>query len=410
MRVTYLNPVGTIGGAERVLLAALRALPAALPGYAPTVLLLADGPLRAAAEALGARVVVVELPAALAGLGDTQLRGGRARAVVNFTHTALEAAPGLVTFPRRLRTAVAATRPQLLHTNGIKAHLLAALAVPRGVPVLWHVHDLLGERPLVGQLLRFARERAHGIVAVSDAVARDATAVLPTVRVETVRNGLDTDHFSPGPGVDLDALAGLPAVPLGVLRVGLVATYANWKGHGVFLEALARVPGVRGYVVGGPVSTTAGSQVGRGELVARAAALGVRVGFVPFQAEPRGVYCALDVVVHASVRPEPFGLTIAEGMSCGRAVVVSAAGGAAELFTEGHDALGHPPGDAAGLAAAIRRLAADGALRARLGAAARATAVGRFGLARYGRELAAAYRTVAGRPGESARTAAGGRA
>jgi glycosyltransferase involved in cell wall biosynthesis len=399
VRVTYLNPVGTIGGAERVLLAALRALPAALPGYAPTVLLLADGPLRAAAEALGARVVVVELPPALAGLGDTQLRGGRARAVVTFTHTALEAAPGLLNFPRRVRAAIAATRPQLLHTNGIKAHLLAALAGPRGVPVLWHVHDFLGERPLVGQLLRRAGGRVRGVVAVSDAVARDAVAVLPTVHVETVRNGLDTDHFSPGPGVDLDALAGLPPVPPGVLRVGLVATYANWKGHGVFLEALARVPGVRGYVVGGPVSTTAGSQVGRGELVARAAALGLRVGFVPFQADPRGVYRALDVVVHASVRPEPFGLTIAEGMSCGRAVVVSAAGGAAELFAEGHDALGHPPGDAAGLAAALRRLAADGALRARLGAAARATAVGRFGLARYGRALAAAYRTVAGRSG-----------
>ena len=397
MRVTYLNPVGTIGGAERVLLAALRALPAAFPGYAPTVVLLADGPLRAAAEAVGARAVVVELPAALAGLGDTQLRGGRARAVVSFARTALGAAPSLVNFPRRLRAAIAATRPQLLHTNGIKAHLLAALAGPRGVPVLWHVHDFLGERPLVGQLLR--RAGGRGIVAVSDAVARDAATVLPTVRVETVRNGLDTDHFAPGPGVDLDALAGLPPGPPGILRVGLVATYANWKGHGVFLEALARVPGVRGYVVGGPVSTTAGSQVGRGELEARASALGLRVGFVPFQADPRGVYCALDVVVHASVRPEPFGLTIAEGMSCGRAVVVSAAGGAAELFTEGHDALGHPPGDVAGLAAAIRRLAADADLRARLGAAARATAVGRFGLARYGRELAAAYRTVAGRPG-----------
>ena len=410
MRVTYLNPVGTIGGAERVLLAALRALPAAIPGYAPTLILLADGPLRAAAESAGARVVVVELPAALAGLGDTQLRGGRVRAVASFTHTALEAAPALVNFPRRLRAAITATRPQLLHSNGIKAHLLATLAGPRGVPVLWHVHDFLGERPLVGQLLRRAGGCVRGVVAVSDAVARDAARVLQAVRVETVRNGLDTDHFAPGPGVDLDALAGLPPVPPGVVRVGLVATYANWKGHGVFLDALARVPGVRGYVVGGPVSTTAGSQVGRGELAAKAAALSLRVGFVPFQADPRGVYRALDVVVHASVRPEPFGLTIAEGMSCGRAVIVSAAGGAAELFTDGHDALGHPPGDAAALAAAIGRLAADGDLRARLGAAARATAGARFGRARYGRELAAAYRAVAGRPGESARTAAGGRA
>ena len=397
MRVTYLNPVGVIGGAERVLLAALRSLPGALPGFAPSLILLADGPLRGAAEALGARVVVVPLPAALAGVGDTQLRGGgKVRALLGVGRAAARAAPAAVGFARRLRAAIRDTDAQLLHTNGVKAHLAAAVAAPRGLPVAWHVHDFLGERPLVGQFLRRATGGVRGAVAISDAVARDVAAVLPRLRIVTVRNAVDTDHFTRGPGVDLDALAGLP--PATVLRVGLVATFANWKGHGVFLDALARVPGVRGYVVGGPIYTTAGSQVTRAELAARAAALGLagRVGFVPFQADPRGVYRALDVVVHASVRPEPFGLTIAEAMSCGRAAVVAAAGGAAELFTEGHDALGHPPGDVAALAAAVGRLAADADLRERLGANARATAVAHFGLARYGRELASAYRAFVG--------------
>ncbi len=391
MRVTYLSPVGTVGGAERVLLAALRALPDALPGYAPTVVLFADGPLRAAAESLGATVLIVPLPHALAGLGDTQLRGNSSRAAVLLD--AVRATPALLRYARRLHAAIARTRPQLLVTNGVKAHLLAALVAPRGLPVAWHVHDFLGERPLAGKLLRRLTCHVRGAIAVSDAVARDVAAALPNVPILTVRNGLDTGHFAPGFGADLDALAGLP--PFAGVRVGLVATYANWKGHAVFLEALARVPAVRGYVVGGPVSATAGSQVTRGELVQIAANLGLlnRVGFVPFQPDPVGVYCALDIVVHASVRPEPFGLTVAEAMSCGRAVIVSAAGGAAELFTDGHDALGHPPGD---LAALIARLAADAGLRARLGANARATAVGRFGLPRYGRELATAYRAFVG--------------
>ena len=64
------------------------------------------------------------------------------------------------------------------------------------------------------------------------------------------------------------------------------------------------------------------------------------VGFVPFVEDPVPVYRALDVVLHASTQPEPFGLTVVEAMACGRAVVVSAAGGAAELFTDGVDALG----------------------------------------------------------------------
>jgi glycosyltransferase involved in cell wall biosynthesis len=63
--------------------------------------------------------------------------------------------------------------------------------------------------------------------------------------------------------VDLDALAGLPPAPAGVVRVGLVATFARWKGHITFLEALSRLPEslpVRGYIIGGPVYETAGSR------------------------------------------------------------------------------------------------------------------------------------------------------
>jgi glycosyltransferase involved in cell wall biosynthesis len=214
---------------------------------------------------------------------------------------------------------------------------------------------------------------------------------------------VDTEHFSPAPrdGEALDRLAGLPPAPPGTVRVGLVATYANWKGHAVFLDALARLPAglpVRGYVVGGPIYATAGSQFSRAELQARAAANGLtrKVGFVPFQADPADVYRMLDVVVHASTRPEPFGLTVAEAMSCGRAVIVSAAGGAAELFTDGTDALGHTPGDVAALADRIAQLAADPDLRGRLGANARRTAEAHLTLDRFGRELAGVYAQACG--------------
>ena len=76
--------------------------------------------------------------------------------------------------------------------------------------------------------------------------------------------------------------------------------------------------------------------------------------------------------------------------------MVSAAGGAAELFTDGVSAVGHAPGDVPALAEAIARLAADAELRRRIGASARASAVERFGLRRYEEEIAAVYRTVVG--------------
>jgi len=61
-----------------------------------------------------------------------------------------------------------------------------------------------------------------------------------------------------------------------------------------------------------------------------------RVGFVPFQDNPADVYRALDIVVHASTKPEPFGRTIVEAMACGKPVIAAQTGGAAELFTHDH--------------------------------------------------------------------------
>ena len=120
---------------------------------------------------------------------------------------------------------------------------------------------------------------------------------------------------------------------------------------------------------------------------------------VGFQARPAPVFRALDIVVHASTQPEPFGRTIAEGMACARPVIVSAAGGAVELFTPDHDAIGIPPGDPAALAAAIARLAADPSLRQRLGEHGRQTAVERFNRDRLGPQLMAIYQRILERRG-----------
>ena len=205
---------------------------------------------------------------------------------------------------------------------------------------------------------------------------------------------MDVSRYCPGPEADLDRLAGLPPAVAGTIRVGLVATYARWKGHITVLDAARRLSEsdpdlpVQWYVVGGPIYHTA-AQYSEAELRAAADDRGMsgRVGFIPFQADPTGVYRGLDLVVHASTLPEPFGLTVAEAMACGRAVVVSAAGGAAELFADGIDAVGVPPGDSAALAAAVGRLARYPAARARLGAAAQAAAMTRFDDRRYGPDL-----------------------
>src|SRR4029079_5315605 len=125
-------------------------------------------------------------------------------------------------------------------------------------------------------------------VTVSD--ARSA-GVAPRAPVVPIYNAVDLDACSPqGDRLDLDRLAQMPQAPDGTIRVGLVATFARWKGHETFLRALQRLAasGVRGYVIGGPLYDTAGSQHTLDELRAMAASLGLhdRVGFTGFVAQP----------------------------------------------------------------------------------------------------------------------------
>lgn len=401
MRLLFLNPVAVLGGAERVLLDWMDSLRAAAPSAELGLLTFSEGPLVAEARALGVDARVVPLPERLLRLGDSGQRGRSllVSAASLALRSARASAEGLG-FLRALRGAVEDFQPSLIHSNGVKSHVLATAVKPARVPLVWHIHDFLGERPLASGLLKPCALRADLAIANSQAVAEDTRALFPRLPVHVVSNAVDVGRFTPeGASAPLDALAGLAPAPEGCLRVGLVATYARWKGQNVFLEAAACVraerPGVplRFYVVGGPLYETPASQFSERELreLAQRHGLGEHVGFVPFQARPEEVFRALDVVVHASTRPEPFGRTIIEGMACAKPVIVSRAGGAAELFTEGKDALGVEPRDVEALARAILSLVDAPERRKALGEAARETAVRRFSRERLGQEALPLY-------------------
>ncbi|MDB4947848.1 MAG: hypothetical protein JWM27_497 [Gemmatimonadetes bacterium] len=398
MRIAFLAASGETGGAERSLLDVAASLLRARPAWTPALVVPADGSLAAEARVLGVEVRVLPFPPRVESLGDAGDAGALARIA-----SLAAAVPAALAYARTLRRTLAELRPDVVHSNGLKTHLLAARAAPRGVPLIWHMHDYLGGRPVMARLLRAASGRCAQLVANSQSVAVDARAVLGArVPIDVVHNAVDLARFHPdGPRMDLDAASGLPPAPAETVRVGLVATMGVWKGHDLFLRALALLPAelsVRGYVVGGGIYRTAGSEVSVDALRALAADLGLeaRVGFTGRVDDAAAAMRALDVVVHASTRPEPFGLVIAEGMACGRAVVVSHEGGAAEIVRDGVDAIGFEPRDAASLADRMARLAADAGLRARLGAAAREAAVERFDPDRLAAQLVPVYARLTG--------------
>ena len=403
MKIVYLNPSGQMGGAERSLLDFMASLRAAEPGVALELIAGADGAFLDQARALGVAARALPYPRALARLGDAGAGGGgssKTRLLGTLGRASLST-PSVALYTTRLRHALSAAAPDLIHTNGFKMHVLGAWAAPRGVPLLWHVHDYVSSRPLMAHLMRAHAGRCAAAVANSRSVAGDVRSACGVgLRVFPIHNAVDLTRFSPeGPALDLDRLAGLAPPIHPVVRIGLVATMAQWKGHEVFLRALpmlADEPRVRGYVIGGALYQTEGSQRNLDELRRLAERLGLagRVGFTGFVDDAAAAMRALDVVVHASTQPEPFGLVIAEAMACGRAVVVSRGGGAAEIVTPGEDALVYEMGSVPVLAERMRELARDPVLRSALGASAAQSARRRFARERLADELMPIYRML----------------
>lgn len=88
-------------------------------------------------------------------------------------------------------------------------------------------------------------------------------------------------------------------------------------------------------------------------------------------------------------------VALLEAMAYGKPIVASGVAGVADYVEDGRNALVVPPEDPAAMREAIRRLAEDGALRARLGEAARADASGRYAMEPYAGRLMDAVRRLA---------------
>jgi glycosyltransferase involved in cell wall biosynthesis len=380
VRIVFLNPSGELGGAETALLELLAALRDARPQWTMSLIASAKGPLIDRAAQLGVQADALPFPAPLARLGEWGSRGSLA-ARVRLAAAACAAAGPVIRYASRLRRQLDALEPDIVHTNGLKMHLLGARCPSTGAPLVWHLHDYPDARPLTAALLRAEAHRCSEVLANSNSVAEHARGLFgPGLPVQTLYNAVDLDRFQPaGTRLDLDALAGLPPLAAGGLHIGLVATFARWKGHEVFLKALSGLRSAvpfRGYIVGGPIYETDASQFSMRELRDMAAGYGLSIGFTGRVDDVPAALRALDIVVHASVEPEPFGLAIAEAMACGRPVVVSRAGGAAEIAQGG--ALFHSPGNAEELAACLTELMADPSLRMSLAVSGREAAVRLF--------------------------------
>jgi glycosyltransferase involved in cell wall biosynthesis len=395
MKLLYLNASSQLGGAERNLIDTICAVQDRDSAIEIVVLITAiDGPLVAELELLGVEIILLELPSKIAQLGDSGLKDEN-NSLVKILKLArnLSLLGEFTQYRQHLKETIAKICPDMIHSNGMKTHLLAA-SLGISTPIIWHLHDFIGSRSLIKQLLKLFVNRASAAIAISQSIADDWQTVFPSLKIELIYNAIDLDRYIPHPKVR-DSQH---------LNIGLVATYALWKGHHIFIQAIGHIAKqrpdlhstVKFYIIGGAIYQTDRSQYSRSQLQQLARDLKIEdwLIFIDFQQDIVSAYNILDIVVHASTKPEPFGRTIVEAMACEKAVIVAQAGGAAELFTHQKDAIGVLPGDSTALSAAICQLIDDPRHRIALGIAGRITVKDRFNRDRLGHDLVSLYQKI----------------
>lgn len=369
-QVAYLVHSGAESGAELSLATSLAHWPEGEPR--PVVLMAEDGPVVARFVAAGADVRVGATSRSLVALRRGSAGGRRLLAAVG----------GLRDAARTTARDLADAGADVVVATSLKSLAYGWLAARRRrLPVVWSLHDRVAGDYFPGwvvPLLRYAAPRlVSGIIVNSRST------------LSTIRPGR-TPVLVAYPAMELpDVDAERPAAPL--RRVGILGRLAHWKGQDVFLEAFARAfadrPEVEAVVIGGALF---GEDDYERELVelADTPPLRGRVTFTGHVADPWPQLTGLDVLVHASRTPEPFGQVVVQGMWMGCAVVATTPGGPSEVITPGRDGMLVPCDDVPALAAALRHLGQDDEGRVELGRAAKATA------ARYAIERAAPARAT----------------
>lgn len=355
LRVAYIGHTAQLSGGE---LALARLLPA-LNGIEARVVLAEDGPLVPRLRKDGVRVEIMPMGETASALRRDRVRPGR---------LPLAAVGQSVRATWRLARRLRALRPDLVHTNTLKAALYGGLAGQlAGIPVVWHLRDRISPDYLPAPAVRLVRLAARLLPA---AVIADTEGTLATL-------GAWPEHrrryHAVVPSPVAAEVAGLSSPSASqAFTVGQVGRLAPWKGQDVFLRAFARAfpdGDARARIVGAAMF---GEDEWAHSLRELSAELGIseRVDSTGFTEDVAAEYARLDVFVHASVIPEPFGQVVVEAMAAGLPVIAPDAGGPSEIVTDGVDGLLYPVGDVEALAVCLRRLAADSGLRARLGQAA----------------------------------------
>jgi len=373
-KILYLDHTSALGGGEIALLRLVEALDKSR--FMPVVLLALEGPLVEKLRSAGIETHVDPLAQDTLKVHRSTL-GISSLFRANRVFEIMRYAWRLAGWARRERIA-------LIHTNSLKSDIYGGLAGRLAhIPVLWHIRDTIN---------------GSYMPAAAAAIFRGLTKTIPNAVVANSQSTLDSLLFRPSAVItdpaktaaarsrwaavvhDGCVTSTVPAGQLSKLSTGkppvlaLIGRIDPWKGQDVFLRAastvLRRHPDAQFWIVGAALFGEVEYEAKLHSLVDELS-LQSNVKFLGFQDDMAKLLNDIDVVVHASTLPEPFGQVIVEAMAAGKPVIASDGGGVREIIVDSKMGLLTPMGDDGKLAEAIELLLSDPKRAADMGRAGR---------------------------------------
>lgn len=246
-----------------------------------------------------------------------------------------------------------------------------------GIPMVTTYHGTYSAKSALKRFYNSGMTRGDAIIANSHFIADHVVKEhrLSPERIDVIPRGTDMNEFDPQK-VGRDRVVELrlswgvsgeagPQSPASQRVILLPGRLTEWKGHGVLIDALARMKAAGRHVDNWTAVLMGDTQGRDGYLAAlqkqaRRLNLADRVVFADHCHDMPAAYLAADVVVSASTSPEAFGRIAVEGQAMGRPVIATDHGGARETVCvacesdQGPTGWRVPPGDAKALAEALQ--------------------------------------------------------
>ena len=379
------NVDGTIGGSFFSLLFLVAGLDRGR--FHATVVFAAENPLIPRFRAAGAEVVVIRPTAPY--IAPSSLLRPVAKAV-NFVR-------GFHGEPRRLARELKQRRIDLVHLNNsiIRNHAWMVAARRAGIPCITHERGINAAFPARAHYLG---RRLDAVICISQAVRDNFQSLgLGDLRMHTILNGLDPGEMKVRqPADEIRAEFGLTP---GRRVIGMVGTIRYWKGQDVLVRAVAalreRFPDIACLLIG-TASPDDGSY--ERQVKAQIAELGLErhVIITGYRSNVADYVNALEIQVHSSTLPEPFGRVLLEAMALRKPLVASRGGAVPEIVDEGVTGLMFTPSDHADLARGLQELLIAPERARAMGEAGYRRLVERFGIDRNVAETQKLYESLLG--------------